>query len=382
MAFENVFQGIDWQAPNRAAAQQQQMLMQAIGKGIGSYEAGQDRELKERQLEQKALKESQLDLQQSAEQSLYNKAMGLPYDESAIQAYSQLKGAQTFIDLQTQQMVTQPSLAQRAGMSPMQAALGVPQAGAPQAGGTPVSMAQLDAGFAPTGPRPPPPTPAGFPPVDAAYVPPPGFGARGAIKALDVSADIFKKQAEEKRAAVNLMKYNSGQLEAANFANRMVVSAEIMDSLSPEAQEAKTGFVGGIAKVLTALPLGDTGTGLGDAMVKIGATEEQQRYLNAANNWIGANLRKESGAVIGVEEMAKDYAKYFPMPLDKPGVLADKARLRKEAEKGMVGQSAGSYQLQFGKKAQSMKDRGELQGTLPQSQKFKRAQELRAKVGR
>jgi hypothetical protein len=39
---------------------------------------------------------------------------------------------------------------------------------------------------------------------------------------------------------------------------------------------------------------------------------EQQKYKQAADNWIRANLRKESGAVIGADEMAAEYATYFP----------------------------------------------------------------------
>ena len=98
------------------------------------------------------------------------------------------------------------------------------------------------------------------------------------------------------------------------------------------------------------MPLGDSGTSAGQGLVKMNATPEQKQYLNAAANWVSANLRKESGAAIRPEEMAEEYAKYFPMPLDDEGTIKQKAALRKEAEKGMIAESAGAYQTAFGAK--------------------------------
>lgn len=65
------------------------------------------------------------------------------------------------------------------------------------------------------------------------------------------------------------------------------------------------------------------------------ATPEMQQYRNAADDWIRAKLRKESGAVIGPEEMAKEYEIYFPRLGDSPQVVQQKARLRKQAEESM-----------------------------------------------
>ena len=65
------------------------------------------------------------------------------------------------------------------------------------------------------------------------------------------------------------------------------------------------------------------------------ASSEYQRYKQAANDWIRAKLRKESGAVIGPEEMLQEYETYFPIPGDKPDVIEQKARARKLAESAM-----------------------------------------------
>jgi hypothetical protein len=67
---------------------------------------------------------------------------------------------------------------------------------------------------------------------------------------------------------------------------------------------------------------------------------EQQKYKQAADNWIRANLRKESGAVIGADEMAAEYATYFPQPGDTPEVIAQKAEARRITTDAMK-QNAG-----------------------------------------
>lgn len=67
---------------------------------------------------------------------------------------------------------------------------------------------------------------------------------------------------------------------------------------------------------------------------------EFQQYTQAADDWIRAKLRKESGAVIGDDEMAREYKTYFPMPGDSPQVLEQKAAARAtaiEAMRGMAG---------------------------------------------
>jgi hypothetical protein len=52
-------------------------------------------------------------------------------------------------------------------------------------------------------------------------------------------------------------------------------------------------------------------------------------------NWVRANLRKESGAVIGEQEAAAEYANYFPMPFDSPEVIKQKRETRKRVEEAM-----------------------------------------------
>lgn len=58
------------------------------------------------------------------------------------------------------------------------------------------------------------------------------------------------------------------------------------------------------------------------------ASPKGRQYYNAASNWIRANLRRESGAVIGADEMKQEFATYFPMPGDGPDEIRQKRQLR------------------------------------------------------
>jgi len=65
------------------------------------------------------------------------------------------------------------------------------------------------------------------------------------------------------------------------------------------------------------------------------ASEEGQRYRQQQEDWVRAKLRKESGAVIGDDEMEREIRTYFPQPGDKPEVLKAKAGSRSIAEAAM-----------------------------------------------
>ena len=64
-------------------------------------------------------------------------------------------------------------------------------------------------------------------------------------------------------------------------------------------------------------------------------TPEYQMFMQAKLDFLNAVLRKESGAVIGAEELAKGDQQYFPQPGDSPEVIAQKAENRKTAIKGV-----------------------------------------------
>ena len=123
-----------------------------------------------------------------------------------------------------------------------------------------------------------------------------------------------------------------GQSNAAGFAQRMELAEGIINRLPPGVQPG----VG--TRVAEAVPL------IGGALARSGQSPATQQYDQAAQDWIRAKLRKESGAAIGADEMKQEYATYFPMVGDTPEKIAQKAEARRVVTLGM-GKSAGrAYQ--------------------------------------
>lgn len=110
------------------------------------------------------------------------------------------------------------------------------------------------------------------------------------------------------------------QAKAANFAGRMESAFKVVDGLESD------------PTVLQKLVAGNSWT-------NILAPETAQQYRQAQENWVSANLRKESGAVIGSDEMNKEIKKYFPIPGDKPQVIEQKRQARLDAMAGMEAEA-------------------------------------------
>ena len=64
-------------------------------------------------------------------------------------------------------------------------------------------------------------------------------------------------------------------------------------------------------------------------------TPKQQVTRQQQEDWVRAKLRKESGAVIGEEEMAREIRTYFPQAGDSPQVIQQKAQSRAQAHEQM-----------------------------------------------
>jgi hypothetical protein len=72
-------------------------------------------------------------------------------------------------------------------------------------------------------------------------------------------------------------------------------------------------------------------------------SEEAQKYDQAKRNFINAQLRRESGAVISPEEFANAEQQYFPQPGDGPEVIQQKRINRQDAIRGLdIGSGAGA----------------------------------------
>jgi hypothetical protein len=122
------------------------------------------------------------------------------------------------------------------------------------------------------------------------------------------------------------------QANAAGFAQRMELSNSVINSLPAGSQP------GWGTRTLEAIPL------VGGAMARSGQGVDTQKYDQAAQDWIRAKLRKESGAAIGKDEMAQEYATYFPQVGDSAEKLTQKAEARRVATLAMQKSAGKAYE--------------------------------------
>lgn len=150
------------------------------------------------------------------------------------------------------------------------------------------------------------------------------------------------------------------QAKAAGFALRMnqasqLFKSPVIDPMTKEpliidgkqiTLEDAFGTPSRTQAVFRAIPSAGVTTGFANLIEGPG----RQQYRQAQENWVTANLRAESGAVIGEAEMEREIAKYFPQANDKPQTIAQKAQARKAAELAM--EVRGGPALKTIKKAQ------------------------------
>jgi hypothetical protein len=129
------------------------------------------------------------------------------------------------------------------------------------------------------------------------------------------------------------------QGKSTTFGARMQDASRIIDSLEGKVSPANVARAGYAPEFPSWMPGGQVlGAGVGAAN-RMTVPDDAQRYYQAQENWVTANLRQESGAAIGKEEMAKDIRKWFPQPGDSDALKAQKAAARKVAERAMLVQA-------------------------------------------
>jgi hypothetical protein len=136
-------------------------------------------------------------------------------------------------------------------------------------------------------------------------------------------------------------KPTEAEQKAAGFSQRMELSnqliADLENKIIAEGKEPQAMFPTATSQALGSIPL------VGNfARTKFTSTEQQQ-YRQAQENWVRANLRKESGAVIGAEEMDAEIRTYFPQPGELPEVVAQKNIARQVTQEAMRTAAGTSY---------------------------------------
>lgn len=125
-------------------------------------------------------------------------------------------------------------------------------------------------------------------------------------------------------------KPTEAEQNAAGFAQRMERANAITNSL--------VGKQPGLASsVAGSLPL------VGGMAQRLIQPAETQQFKQAADDWIRAKLRKESGAAIGKDEMESEFRTYFPQVGDTPAVIAQKAEARRIATDAMRINAGSQY---------------------------------------
>ena len=146
------------------------------------------------------------------------------------------------------------------------------------------------------------------------------------------------RQAAEKRAAEGDIG-NQAEAQAATFLTRMLGANKRINSPAFD-ENGKPILIDGkpvsIADVANKPEISAKLAGIfGSTAENIFTSPNRQVYKNAAMDWITANLRKESGAVISEIEFERDFVKFFPQIGDSQKVIEAKRQARKNAEKGM-----------------------------------------------
>ncbi len=122
--------------------------------------------------------------------------------------------------------------------------------------------------------------------------------------------------------------FNETQGKAAGFTDRMLASNSIFDdpSVATAGQDV-------IEAGKSAIPL------VGNFLT----TEARQRFEQAERDFINAQLRRESGAVISEEEFRNARKQYIPQPGDGPDVLAQKKANRDRVVAAMAREGGPHY---------------------------------------
>lgn len=115
-----------------------------------------------------------------------------------------------------------------------------------------------------------------------------------------------------------LPKTTEGEKSAAGYLSRMKAAESKLTELAVDGETTRS---------MTSLIVGGTN------FEGLALSNEQSKILQAQRDWVRAKLRKESGAVIGADEMAEEVRTYFPLPGEGPEIVAQKRQARMQAER-------------------------------------------------
>jgi len=129
--------------------------------------------------------------------------------------------------------------------------------------------------------------------------------------------------------------FDQGQNTNATFGSRMLYNEGIIRNVYAEGYEITLEDIARISA------LGRLGLGT------IGVDPLARQYHVAAQNWVAAQLRNESGAAIAPSEYADALLQYFPVVGDDLNTLDQKRALREASVRGMINSSGGAFEVVY-----------------------------------
>lgn len=163
---------------------------------------------------------------------------------------------------------------------------------------------------------------------------------RGNNTRAGIAADATTEAARARAAAAGQKPATEGERLSAGYAQRMIESTKFID------QFEKDGKASYASEAARSVP------GVGGALSRNVMTKEQQQYRQGQEDWVRAKLRKESGAVIGDQEMQREIEAYFPMPGDEPETVQQKRAARSVAIDAMRTNAGAALPEQYRQAAQ------------------------------
>ena len=130
-------------------------------------------------------------------------------------------------------------------------------------------------------------------------------------------------------------KFDQNQTKSATFGSKMLYTEGII--LNVMAQ----GYVPTVEDVASYALRDKLGLGT------IGANTLARQYHNAAQAWVAAQLRDESGAAIGPTEYSNALRDYFPQVGDDAKTIANKRALRESTVTGMINSSGDAFDVMY-----------------------------------
>jgi len=143
--------------------------------------------------------------------------------------------------------------------------------------------------------------------------------------AIEARQDAERARREDKAATAKEKQVTTteGEKSAAGYYTRMIESEKLMED---HGEKSRMGL---FQKAVGGLPM------VGRTLQPYTMNADEEKLYQAQQDWVRAKLRKESGAVIGDEEMAEEIRTYFPMPGESKEVAEQKKQARQVALRQM-----------------------------------------------